>query len=242
VKGVPADYYRRLRELERRHWWSVGMREVSGALLRGRMHGALLDAGCGTGGFLAWAAERGSFGRLCGVDVSPEAIEVARAVVPGADLRVASVHELPFEDASFELVVLNDVLQHVHEDEIERSLHELRRVLVPSGALLVRTGGARRGLRERADWRSYDAGSLAAEIRRGGFAVERVTYVNMIPSLLGREPQPPTEISCGIPPPSGRLASRVGTTLLSLEALYLRRPGRSLPRGRSLLALAVPLP
>ncbi len=56
------------------------MREITAALLHERLargHLSLLDAGCGTGGFLAWAAGTGSFDRLAGVDISAEAVELA---------------------------------------------------------------------------------------------------------------------------------------------------------------------
>ena len=46
-----------------------------------------------------------------------------------ADLRTAPLCALPFADGSFDLVVTNDVLQHVPEDEVDESLRELRRVL-----------------------------------------------------------------------------------------------------------------
>ena len=98
VKDVRPDYYARLHAVEEQHWWHVGMREITAALLRERLvrgHVSLLDAGCGTGGFLAWATGQGSFDRLAGVDISAEAVELARDAVPGAELHVAPVHDLP---------------------------------------------------------------------------------------------------------------------------------------------------
>jgi SAM-dependent methyltransferase len=238
MQNIPEDYYRRLHEAEERHWWSVGMRRITASLLEGRLQGALLDAGCGTGGLLAWARAQGTFERLCGTDLSSEAVELARRSVPEADVHVAPLHELPFADGSFDVVVLADVLQHVAEAEVDHGLQELRRVLRHDGALLVRTNGSRRGRRVRADWRLYDTRSLADELTRAGFRIERVTHTNMVLSAFGREPAAPTESSCGIPAPAGRLRSVVGSTLLRAEAGYLRAPGRSLPRGHTLFALA----
>ncbi len=152
MKDVRPDYYARLHAVEEQHWWHVGMREITAALLReplARGQLSLLDAGCGTGGFLAWATEQGPFDRVAGVDISAEAVELARDAVPGADLHVAPVHDLPFEDSSFDVAVLNDVLQHVDEDEVGAGLRELLRVLRPDGVLLVRTNGGRHARRER---------------------------------------------------------------------------------------------
>jgi ubiquinone/menaquinone biosynthesis C-methylase UbiE len=244
VKGVPPDYYRRLDEAERRHWYHRGMERLSAALLGDRLSGALLDAGCGTGGFLRFARSLGSFDRLCGVDVSAEAIELAREELPDAELHVGPLTAVPFEDASFDLVTLNDVLQHIEEREVEASLRELRRVLKPAGALLLRTNGGRTGSRPRTDWRLYTRAELVAELKRGGFNVERVTYANLAVSTLraarGLTPKAPSETTSGIPPASGRLAAAIGPRLLELEARYLLRPGRSLPYGHTLLAVATP--
>ena len=47
----------------------------------------MLDAGCGTGGFLRWLLDRGSFAAAAGVDIGSAAIELARRRVPEADCR-----------------------------------------------------------------------------------------------------------------------------------------------------------
>lgn len=241
MRDVPGDYYRRLHEVDTSHWWHLGMRSAAVALLDGRLHGSLLDAGCGTGGFLAWAAALGTFTRLCGIDLSPEAIELAREAVPGAELHAAPLDRIPFGDAEFDLAVSLDVLQHVHEDALDASLRELRRVVKPGGALLVRTNGDRQARRERDDWRAYDPQTLAADLRRAGFAVRRTTYANALFSLAGaargRRPHAPTESSCGVPDPETGAKSAIGSRVLGLEAALLRR-GVRLPYGHTLFALA----
>lgn len=241
MKDVPDDYYRRLHEIDTRHWWHLGMRSVAAALLDGRMHGALLDAGCGTGGFLAWAAGTGAFTRLCGIDLSVEAVELAREAVPGAELHAAPLDRVPFGDDEFDLAVSLDVLQHVPEASLDASLKELRRVLRPGGALLVRTNGDRQARRERDDWRAYDGATLAADLRRAGFAVQRVTYANTLLSLVasarGQHPHAPTGSSCGIPRAETGPKAAVGRALLEAEARAVGL-GARLPYGHTLFALA----
>jgi SAM-dependent methyltransferase len=243
MKDVPGDYYRRLHDVDSRHWWHRGMRGIARAMLAGRLGGgAFLDAGCGTGGFLAWVASLGTFERLCGVDLSAEAIEIAHEVVPAADLRVSPLDRLPFGDGEFDLVVSLDVLQHVPEGALAASLLELRRVLKPGGALLVRTNGDRRARRERDDWRAYDAATLAADLRRAGFAVRRVTYANSLLSAAaaarGRAPHAPTTERTGIPTQDAGPTAAVGSALLGLEARLLASPRVRLPFGHTLFALA----
>jgi SAM-dependent methyltransferase len=248
VKDVPSDYYRRLHAIEARHWWQVGMREITGSILGERLrrpHQSLLDAGCGTGGFLGWASTEGSFDRICGVDVSREAVLLAREAVARAELYVAPIDELPFEAQAFDLVALNDVLQHVEEADVTKGVAELRRVLRLDGALLVRTNGGRTMRRERSDWRLYDERSLRVELERGGFRILRTTYANFVLSLWGavrgKAPKAPSESTCGIPGPARPVSNTIGRRVLAQEARYLRQPGRRLPYGHTLFALAVPV-
>lgn len=246
--GVPADYYRRIRAAEEAHWWYRGMRDITAALLGDRLTspGArLLDAGCGTGGFLRWALDRGSFSAAAGVDLGAAAIALARERVPEAELRTAPLASLPFADGSFDLAVTNDVLQHVPEADVAASLAELRRVLAPTGTLLLRTNGARRLRRERHDWRAYDRVTIRRALEEAGFACERVTHANMPLSawgaLRGRTPRAPSEQRDGIPrrEPT-RVVAWVGSRALAAEARYLGRPGRALPYGHTIFAVAVP--
>jgi SAM-dependent methyltransferase len=246
VTALPADYFTQLDAVEERHWWHRGMRAISAALLGERLRtgGAVLDAGCGTGGFLAWLLHEGGFERACGIEPSEEALELARRRLPSAELRPATLAAVPFPEASFDLVVSNDVLQHVLEAELEESMRELRRVLRPGGALLVRTNGARRLRRERDDWRAFDRAGLVRLLEGGGVRARRATYANTLGSLLdtvrGRTPRAPTTTDHGIPAPGRSPLDGVALRTLLLEARYLARPGRSLPYGHTLLALAEP--
>lgn len=246
--GVPADYYRQIHEVELGHWWYRGMREISRSLLAGRVGPAttVLDGGCGTGGTLRWLLDGCGVKSAAGVDIASAAVELARVRAPEADIRVAPLGTLPFADASFSLVVTNDVLQHVPEDDVKASLHEVRRVLRPGGTLLLRTNGSRRLRRARADWRAYDRNALRQALEAAGFRCERVTYANMILSAWGaltaRTPQAPSEERHGIPRAASRGArSAVGLRLLRAEARWLAHDGRSLPYGHTLFALAVPV-
>jgi SAM-dependent methyltransferase len=62
----------------------------------------VLDIGCGSGVFLRLATDRG--GQAFGLDASERLIELARARVPEAALRVGEMQALPYENDSFDLV------------------------------------------------------------------------------------------------------------------------------------------
>jgi SAM-dependent methyltransferase len=233
--------------VEADHWWHEAMRAASATLLAaelGRGGLALLDAGCGTGGFLRWAATTGAFDRRVGCDLSRMAVDLAAARTPGAEFHVAPLDELPLADGTFDLVSVNDVLQHVPEDRVVAALEECGRVLRPGGALLLRVGGARTARRERADWRLYDRPSLHRQLTLAGLHPRRITYVSLVPSLWaaarGAGPTAPAagaHARDGVPDPASPLRDRLGRLALGVERHWLAA-GRDVRFGHTILAVA----
>lgn len=81
---------------------------------------SVLDVGCGDG-FITNALPPAL--RVVGLDISPEALRhVTRQT------QVGSITDLPFEDGAFDLVMTNDVLEHLAEEAYPRALSELQRV------------------------------------------------------------------------------------------------------------------
>jgi ubiquinone/menaquinone biosynthesis C-methylase UbiE len=105
---------------------------------RGRA-GALLDVGCGTGALTREIAESFDFERAVGMDFVPDLIEAAQRCSPGLELVVARLPEIPFPEASFDLVVASEVLYYLDAAGRERAAAEIRRVLRPGGHLLFST-------------------------------------------------------------------------------------------------------
>jgi len=100
----------------------------------------VLDAGCGVGSIALDLASTIAPGRIFGIDVDPEQIEVARSTaaqrgIENAEFATASVYELPFEDASLDVVYANAVLFYLREPR--RALIEFKRVLRPGGLAAV---------------------------------------------------------------------------------------------------------
>ena len=129
---------------------AVGAEIILGCLARqGRPLAELcvLDAGCGTGAYSQ--AIVGQVGRIEALDMSQGMLAAAREKL-GAEAaagRIAfhqgSISELPFEDASLDGVMINQVLHHLPDDaEAGYPLHrevfaEFARVLRPGGVLVV---------------------------------------------------------------------------------------------------------
>lgn len=89
----------------------------------------VLDVGCGTGLTLTLAAVRGA--KVSGVDITPELLAVARERLPDADLREADMEHLPFEDASFDVVLGVNAFQFAGDPKA--ALAEAARVCRPTG-------------------------------------------------------------------------------------------------------------
>lgn len=100
----------------------------------------VLDAGCGRGEILRICAEAGC--QVAGLDYAEAAVEITRetlAWVEGADIRHGDVTDLPWPDASFDRVLLADVIEHLVVEQVDGALAEFLRVLKPGGILLVHT-------------------------------------------------------------------------------------------------------
>jgi ubiquinone/menaquinone biosynthesis C-methylase UbiE len=100
----------------------------------------VLEIGCGTGvislGVAPHAAE------IVGIDISPEMVEIAerkaeRQGISNVDFRVGDGYALPFEDGSFDAVLLFNTLHVVREPAA--LLREAHRLLKPSGHLVTAT-------------------------------------------------------------------------------------------------------
>ncbi|MFD5781188.1 class I SAM-dependent methyltransferase [Streptomyces sp. NPDC126933] len=89
----------------------------------------VLDVGTGPGTVARAARSRGA--TVTAVDAEPSMVELARQAEPAADVQVAALPDLPFDDGQFDAVVGNFVLNHVGRPKT--ALAELRRVVRPGG-------------------------------------------------------------------------------------------------------------
>jgi 2-polyprenyl-6-hydroxyphenyl methylase/3-demethylubiquinone-9 3-methyltransferase len=106
---------------------------------RGVGGGRALDIGCGAGFITEELASAGF--TATGIDPSEVAVQAARAHAEGMglaiDYLVGAGEQLPFDDATFDLVTCCDVLEHVRDPD--QVIAETARVLRPGGLYLFDT-------------------------------------------------------------------------------------------------------
>lgn len=109
--------------------------------------GRLLDYGCGSGALSSAYVQRGYQVTAC--DISPQMLAVAQRE-HGNAIRWLPIDpqqaQLPFEDASYEAVIVSSVLEYVPDPE--HLLREFQRVLAPGGVLLCSVPDERHALRQ----------------------------------------------------------------------------------------------
>ncbi len=232
----PAEYA--LMDAAEDHmWWYRALHRRLVDALAG-VHGAVLDAGCGTGGLLARLRSERADLRLVGVEWAGSAV-VRAATKSGTLIVRGSVNALPFADGCFDAAIAADLLCHAGIDP-PRALAELRRVLRPGGRLIVNMPAYAWLLsahdRQVHNVRRCTARGLAALLRDAGFLRVQARYWNslLLPIMVAQRKllsRGATASDVAPFPPS------LNATFHAMTEIERRLPFR-LPAGGSVLATA----
>lgn len=99
------------------------------------VNGRWLDLGCADGGYTAELLRQGAI-EVIGVDAEKDRIASASARnLPGGSFQIAHSESLPFPDAHFDGVFMNEVFEHVTDEKV--TMREIARVLVNGGRLVL---------------------------------------------------------------------------------------------------------
>jgi len=109
----------------------VRIRRILSTIIR-RPDSKILDVCCGVGLYLSVLKDFVKPENLHGIDISPEMLKLSGRYCQ--NVQKASVYELPFPEASFDLVTCSSALHHL--EHLDRALSEISRVLKPDGLFL----------------------------------------------------------------------------------------------------------
>jgi len=144
--------------------------------------GTLLDVGCAAGYFLAVMREAGW--EVAGVDLSSEIVAHAHARFGFTALHAGTLETAPWPPASFDLVTLWDLVEHVPDPRAV--LMQAHRLLRPDGVLVLETQdvaspfarllGARwHHFKHAEHLYHFDAATIRRLLAQAGFAVVELT-------------------------------------------------------------------
>lgn len=140
-ESVGAGYYDAIFAARRgvRKFWH----QYKFEMIRGRMSDVpglkVLDVGCAAGSFLGLFCPKGVSG--LGVDLSKAQVDYANRKYGSGSIRfeAGDVRRLDLEPASFDCIVMSEVIEHIEYAEALDVLKSLRRLLRPGGKLFVTT-------------------------------------------------------------------------------------------------------
>ncbi len=144
--------------------------------------GRLLDVGCAWGGYLLRMQSLGW--EVCGIELNSAAADYARDTL-GLDVRAGSFADLAYPDASFDVIHLSMVLEHLHDPVA--ALSTIRRMLRPGGQLILSvpdlSGFEARLFREKAytlqvpqHLHHFTPATIRRLLQQTGYRVERVVH------------------------------------------------------------------
>ena len=239
---MPRAHFESLEALERTYWWHVNRRKIALALLRPlRLNApALLDLGCGTGGFLEQISRTLAARRAVGVDASSSAVEFSREKrieIVRSDLSAP----VRIAEGVFDIVTAMDVLEHLPD---EAPLLESATVNLRPGGLFLASVPALPRLysswdKQLGHHRRYTRPMLKSVISKAGFEIVTCSYAfsyALIPALIRRMGGKDYTASSCVFPPMSQAADGLLKVCGTIEASLIRHAPP--PIGLSLFILA----
>jgi cyclopropane fatty-acyl-phospholipid synthase-like methyltransferase len=148
----------------------------------------VLDIACGRGEIVLQSALRGA--EALGIDYAAAALSIARRslldAAPRAALARMDAGRLALRDGAFDVALMLDFVEHVHQPELERAFSEVARALKRGGRLVVHTSPNR--VFEEKVWRHYVRNVHRLVLGAGGLLRVRGRLINELVLPTGALP------------------------------------------------------
>ncbi|PPJ24622.1 SAM-dependent methyltransferase [Nocardia nova] len=191
VESLPLTGERTVPGIAEENYW-FRRHEIVYARLLERCGGAtVLEAGSGEGYGANMIADVAA--RVIGLDYDTSAVEHVRAAYPRVEMIQGNLAELPLDDASVDVVVNFQVIEHLWDQG--QFLRECLRVLRPGGQLLISTPNritfspGRDTPLNPFHTRELNAAELAELLEQAGFRVDVMAGVHHGPALVALDEQ-----------------------------------------------------
>lgn len=143
--------------------------------------------------FMDWLVGKSKF--VSCIDISKDIIMRAKVGVPASTLVNASTSRIPFNESTFDIVVSNSTLDHLHSEEVVTSLEELSRIIRKGGLLVLTLDNAHNrpyrlgyfinrkvGRLPYHQERCYFKGEIIPLLTEAGFDVEEIRSIVHLPT------------------------------------------------------------
>jgi ubiquinone/menaquinone biosynthesis C-methylase UbiE len=98
--------------------------------------GRVLDVGLGNGYFIDKIRQLGY--QAVGLDLSEANIDKLRKRLDSSvELMIGNINRMPFPEASFDCVVVSEILEHLSDVDLHQALDEVRRCLKVGGVVII---------------------------------------------------------------------------------------------------------
>jgi len=210
---MDKDFEARYHQLEGSHWWFLARRDMLRRLLKDvKPNARIADIGSSGGVLIKFLQERG-FTNVFGIDNSFDAALACQQ--KGIDWTCVMDSEFPaFRDATFDVVIASDVLEHMQKDG--EAIAAWQRILKPKGRLIIFVPAFPILWSSHDEvnhhYRRYTKRSLQTLLEKAGYDIIRCSYWNCVlflPVFLWRmfeKMRPPTKKKAAgqlfaLPPP-----------------------------------------
>jgi ubiquinone/menaquinone biosynthesis C-methylase UbiE len=174
-----AEEYKVHYTLENKNWWFVAKRnQLKKIFSKLTRQSKVLDIGCGTGAIMEQMRKQAGKHNVHGLDYEQSALDFCKK--RGLhNLKQGDAHKLPYQENSFDMITMFDVLEHLQDDK--KVVQQLRKVLKKEGKLVL-TVPAFQFLWTDHDislhhYRRYTKEHLKRVLEEQGFKVEKMQYL-----------------------------------------------------------------
>lgn len=179
------ENYQQYYSMDESHWWFLGRKKILEFFLENYVkdinsHTRVVDLGCGSGTNIKNFNQ--IFNNIIGMEENQETIDLAKKATGKSIYKGELPDKIPFEQNSFDLAFLLDVLEHIEDDEL--SLKNINNVLAPNGYLLLSVPAFNFLWNAHDEMyghkRRYTTKELTKKLNNNGFKVKGISYYNFL--------------------------------------------------------------